>query len=213
MGGVRVLAWALVFWLASPALAGCRPLPVAGGGPEREQERSAAPVPAGHGGTFLDRGECSARGRTGVREVPCGSARAVARVLTRRPDGPADAGPRCPARTDFVLRVSARLPDRDENGDGSVAQGYACMRRLTGPHPGDPGGGGGPRTLVGDCVTVQQHLRGGRSRVVETACEGPGPEPRYRVTAAVRDGSACPPATALRVRLGGGTPVGCARRL
>lgn len=168
------------------------------------------PEPAastGYGEVFLGAGDCGTRGRE-VREVPCGSERAAARVLARYA-GPAAGGPVCPTATDFVLHVSERRPAADEDGDGAVPQGYACMRNLQPPHPGDPGGGGGPHTLVGDCLSA---TRAGRVR--ETACEGPGePRPRYRVTAAVERRAQCPASTALYVALAGDGRVGCARRL
>jgi hypothetical protein len=83
------------------------------------------------------------------------------------------------------------------------------MRNLESPHPGDPGGGGGPRTIVGDCVYGT-----GKGEVRETACDGSGEHaPQYEVTSAVARRAQCPPSTALYVQLGGTTPVGCARRL
>ncbi|MET7680034.1 hypothetical protein [Streptomyces sp. NPDC005423] len=160
----------------------------------------------GYGAEFLGIGECGSFGTTSFTEVPCVSERAAARVVARH-DGRAGAGPACPPTTDFVLRVSAQRSAANPDGGGAVRQGYACMRNLEPPHPGDPGGGGGPRTIVGDCV----HRSGG-GRVRETACDGSArPEPRYRVVRAVARRSDCPAATALYVQLGGGRPVGCAQ--
>src|SRR5690606_28988435 len=114
-----------------------------------------------------------------------------------------------PDTTDFVLHISEQRPSSDEDGDGAVRRGYACMRNLQPPHPGDPGGGGGPRTIVGDCV---YRLDDGKVR--ETACDGDGGHaPEFKVTKAVDDRSECPASTALYVRLGGERPVGCARAL
>jgi hypothetical protein len=80
------------------------------------------------------------------------------------------------------------------------------MRKLQPPHPGDPGGGGGPRTIVGDCV-----YGAGRGEVRETACDGNGRhDPEYRVTAAVARKAQCATSTELYVQLGGARPVGCA---
>ncbi|OKI04571.1 hypothetical protein A6A06_07290 [Streptomyces sp. CB02923] len=182
------------------------------------QRENSGPAPDGNEGaataspsvvaTFLARGTCSTRGRTVFHQVSCRSEKAAALVLSRY-DGPQALGPLCPERTDFVLHISEHRPDSDENGDGSVPQGYACMRNLEAPHPGDPGGGGGPRTIVGDCV---RPLRQGE--VKETACDGTGAQaPRFKVTAAARSRAACPADTDLYVQLGGGAPVGCARRL
>lgn len=184
-------------------LAGCRQAPpdAAGG-----TAAVASPVrPTGYGAVFLGVGECSSFGRTSFTEVSCASERAAARVMARH-DGTARDGPLCPPTTDFVLHISEQWPAADEDGDGMVPRGYACMRHLQPPHPGDPGGGGGPRTVVGDCVYA---LDSGRVR--ETACDGSGPrEPEFKVTKAVDARSKCPASTALYVRLGGAAPVGCA---
>lgn len=184
-------------------LAGCRDAPPDGAG---GTAAVASPVrPSGYGAVFLDVGECSSFGRTSFTEVSCAGERAAARV-TARHDGTASDGPPCPPATDFVLHISEQRPAADEDGDGTVPRGYACMRNLQPPHPGDPGGGGGPRTVVGDCVYA---LDGGRVR--ETACDGSGPEePEFEVTKAVDARSDCPASTALYVRLGGTAPVGCA---
>ncbi|WP_338696721.1 hypothetical protein V2W30_14415 [Streptomyces sp. Q6] len=164
--------------------------------------------PSGYGAVFLAVDECSSRGRTSFNEVPCSSERAVAKVVARYEGLPSN-GPACPGTTDFVLHISENRPSSDENGDGAVAQGYACMRNLEAPHPGDAGGGGGPRTIVGDCV-----YSAGQGQVRETECDGSGERaPQYRVTKAVGTRSACPPSTSLYVTLGGAEPVGCAVRI
>ncbi len=170
---------------------------------------SPAPTrPSGYGAVFLAVGECSSFGTTSFTEVPCTGERAAARVVARH-DGTVRDGPRCPEATDFVLHISEQRPASDEDGDGAVPQGYACMRNLQPPHPGDPGGGGGPRTIVGDCV-----YGSGDGQVRETACDGTGRrEPQFKVVRAVAERAECPGPTALYVRLGGKRPVGCARPL
>ena len=170
---------------------------------------SPAPTrPSGYGAVFLAVGECSSFGTTSFTEVPCTGERAAARVVARH-DGIVRDGPRCPEATDFVLHISEQRPASDEDGDGAVPQGYACMRNLQPPHPGDPGGGGGPRTIVGDCV-----YGSGDGQVRETACDGTGRrEPQFKVVRAVAERAECPGPTALYVRLGGKRPVGCARPL
>jgi hypothetical protein len=170
--------------------------------------RATSTQPSGHGAVFLAVDECSSFGTTSFTEVPCASERAAARVVARH-DGRVGDGPLCPGTTDFVLHISDEAPASDEDGDGTVPQGYACMRNLSPPHPGDPGGGGGPRTIVGDCV-----YSSGDGQVRETSCTGKGKrEPEYEVTRAVGKRTECPPSTALYVQLGGPDPVGCARPL
>ena len=166
------------------------------------------------GPSFLERGECGTRTSSddgaahGVSEVPCTSERAYSKVVARH-EGRQGASPRCPARTDFVLHLSEQRPDVDEDGDGAVSSGYACMRKLSGPHPGDPGGGGGPNTITGDCVYTTRERE-----VKETACDGSGEyRPEYRVFRTAAERSGCPEGTSLYVQLGGAKPVGCARQL
>lgn len=169
---------------------------------------SSAGRPSGFGAVFLAVDECSSFGKSTFTEVPCTGERAAARVVARH-DGTTADGPPCPATTDFVLHISEQSQISDEDGDGAVPQGYACMRNLEPPHPGDPGGGGGPRTIVGDCV-----YGSGSGQVRETACDGKGArKPQFKVVKAVAERSLCPLSTALYVQLGGARPVGCARPL
>ncbi|MGW7076405.1 hypothetical protein [Streptomyces sp. NPDC054866] len=177
-------------------------------GSESSDRRPSSSASSGHGAVFLAVDECSSRGRETFTEVPCTSERAAARVIARY-DGKVTEGPACPARTDFVLHISENRPAVDEDGNGEVPRGYACMRNLEEPHPGDPGGGGGPRTVVGDCV-----YSAGEGEVRETACDGSGAKaPEYRVTVAVPERALCPAATQLYVSLGGAKSVGCAVRV
>ncbi|MEU3659748.1 hypothetical protein AB0E77_08275 [Streptomyces sp. NPDC032940] len=202
--------------LLAGVLAGCQ-APASGGSdpggtggrPGDRTPAAAVSRPSGYGAVFLAVDECSSSGTASFTEVPCASGRAAARVVARH-DGKASSGPPCPATTDFVLHISEQRPSADEDGDGVVTQGYACMRSLRPPHPGDPGGGGGPRTIVGDCVHDA-----GEGRVRETACDGEGErKPRYKVVEAVTRRAQCPAGTALFVRLGDDDrPVGCARPL
>jgi predicted small secreted protein len=174
---------------------------------ESRLSNEVAPTrPSGYGTVFLSVDECSSFGKTSFTEVPCTSERAAARVVARF-DGTVGDGPLCPGTTDFVLHISEQSPSSDEDGDGAVPRGYACMRNLTPPHPGDPGGGGGPRTIVGDCV-----YSSGDGQVRETTCDGEGgKKPEYEVTKAVTSRAKCPVSTALYVQLRGEKPVGCAR--
>lgn len=171
-------------------------------GPAPASPAPASPGPSPYGVVFLGPGDCSSRGPE-IREVFCRSEKAAATVLARHLGTPAT-GPPCPDATDFVLHVS-------ETGTGArsrLTTGYACMRNLEPPHPGAPGQGGGPLTVVGDCVTASR-----AGEVTETACADTGGRaPRYRVESAVRRRAQCPGTTDLFVALGGDRPVGCARR-
>ncbi|MCX4823245.1 hypothetical protein OG883_25835 [Streptomyces sp. NBC_01142] len=202
MGAVSALVLVLAVVLAVALTAGCQQATGHVGAGSSIQ--SVTPAATGYGLVFLGPGDCGSRGSE-FREVPCTSEKAAARVIARY-DGRRAAGPECPAATDFVLHVSENRPAADENGDGKVGQGYACMRNLEPPHPGDPGG---PYTVVGDCV-----YEAGQGQVKETACDGSGArDPQFTVASAVRGRTQCPSSTALYVQLGGERPVGCARRV
>lgn len=193
------------------ALTGCQSSSGSSGSSSSGDRLGQEPSPSrtsGYGAEFLGVDECSSFGTTRFTEVPCTSEKAAARVIARH-DGKVGEGPQCPATTDFVLHISEQKPASDEDGDGAVPQGYACMRNLEVPHPGDPGGGGGPRTIVGDCVYST-----GQGEVRETACDGKAKKkPQFKVVSAVKSRAKCPGSTALYVQLGGTRPVGCARTL
>lgn len=209
----RAVAVAMAAVVATAALGGCQRWSGAdgsgsgsGSGGEEPAAAATSTRSSGFGAEFLGVDECSSFGATSSTEAPCTSERAAARVVARYEGGVSE-GPVCPASTDFVLHISESRPSYDEDGDDTVPQGYACMRKLAPPHPGDPGGGGGPRTIVGDCVYGT-----GEGEVRETSCDGKGKnEPEYEVTSAVGTRDECPPSTALYVQLGGDDPVGCAR--
>lgn len=188
------------------ALAACHPTVRAGADdtvPGRRDE--AVPVRSPRQVTFLAPDTCVGPGPS-FEAVECGEDRARARVLARW-NGPRETGPRCPGRADFVLHLSEVAAGTSE--ENSRPEGYACMRNLRPPHPGDPGRGGGPLTVTGDCVYT-----GAPGVVKETACDGSQPHaPEYEVTDEVAARADCPDGTELYVDVGGGTPVGCARRL
>ncbi|MGX1882623.1 hypothetical protein [Streptomyces sp. NPDC055287] len=205
----RAVACALLLVATgAAALTGCQKTPDGTGeGQGSGSSLTGAVTPSGYGATFLGIDECSSRGRD-FREVSCASEKATARVLARHA-GQMAGGPVCPPPTDFVLHISESRPAFDEDGDGTVPRGFACMRNLEQPHPGDPGKGGGPRTVVGDCVHTAR-----KGQVEETPCDGSGEAaPEFEVAASVERRAQCPPATALYVQLGGEKPVGCARRV
>ncbi|MEU4210531.1 hypothetical protein AB0F13_11160 [Streptomyces sp. NPDC026206] len=199
--------FALAVLYGSCALTGCQVPARAGAESVAPGEEAAmSPTWPGRGATFLGRGSCAGRGGPDFGEVDCASEQATASVLARY-YGPRSGGPRCPGTTDFVLHITAVNTGTSESA--SAPEGYACMRNLRPPHPGDPGRGGGPLTVTGDCVYTER-----RGVVKETACEGSrGRAPEFRVEETAGTREDCPPDTDLYVQVGGGAPVGCARRL
>jgi hypothetical protein len=98
-------------------------------------------------------------------------------VGTKRPT---DDG--CPDDTDAALLIRTIA--------GSAGQ-VVCVRFLTGPHPGDPGGGGG-KVVVGDCVVVgsSEGARPRNDRVYEAPCAEDGWFGQVAATAP--DAAGCP---------------------
>ncbi|WP_051367809.1 hypothetical protein [Hamadaea tsunoensis] len=122
--------------------------------------------------------------------VPCSDPNAVTRIVaigaafdpvTDRGSG--DTG--CPDDTDVAYRQTDMFP---------LGAHYACGRNLKDPHPGDPGGGGGPKTIVGDCVVVIGMLDNG---LEEVACRPAGWF--ARVVGLATTAANCPTATISRL--------------
>ncbi|MGW2182988.1 hypothetical protein ACWCXX_33995 [Streptomyces sp. NPDC001732] len=138
---------------------------------------TSSPTPSvnpSYGEQYLAEGECAAPepGKKDVyREVPCKDPKAVAKVDTRALIGISEpfSATSCPDHSDFAINVPVSLALL-ENTPVS-GEGYACMRNLKAPHPGDAGGGGGPRIEVGDCV--HSTAKAGDS-VWEVACRTKG---------------------------------------
>lgn len=92
----------------------------------------------------------------------CGASDALSKIealgakVAAGAERPADDG--CPDNTDEAYRVEG-------------AAQILCARLLKGPHPGDPGGGGG-NVVTGDCVIVlsTNSQRGANDQVAEDAC-------------------------------------------
>ncbi|MFF4095177.1 hypothetical protein ACFYYY_15290 [Streptomyces sp. NPDC001834] len=122
---------------------------------------SPSPTPSvnpSYGALYLDDDECAApesgqgKESQAYREVPCGAPEATAQVTLRLESGSATPFSEtvCAPNTDFVIDVPVSLAAWEHTQP--TGEGYACMRNLKPPHPGDPGGGGGPRIEIGDCV-------------------------------------------------------------
>ena len=175
--------------------------PVAGGRPVAVGVRGGVPrrgrVQLARGATRSPRCRAAASGRWR------GSPRAT---TARRRTG------RCARRrTDFVLHLSEDRPPpvgSDGTAAGEIPQGYACMRNLEPPHPGDPGAAAGPARSSGTACTRRAAARSARPPATAPARRSP----EYRVAAGGE--STAPSALRSRpcyVTLGGSEPVGCAR--
>ncbi|MFF2406789.1 hypothetical protein [Streptomyces sp. NPDC058092] len=153
---------------------------------------TASPTPSvnpSYGTEYLAENECAepVRGRPeAYREVPCKDPEAVAEVTDRADIGISEpfSATVCSQHTDFAINVPVSLALLE--GTPVTGEGYACMRNLKPPHPGDPGGGGGPRIEVGDCV------RGGSKTgdaVGEVACRTKGRKggATYKITKILED--------------------------
>lgn len=120
----------------------------------------------------------------GYRAVDCVDPGAVATVTDRLPISSFDVdAPRCPSGTDIVLDLTRVR----EGVDTGIPTGTACLRNLTGPHPGDPGQGGG-QLVEGDCITLP-----GKSyqHISEVPCATGG----AKVLVLLPTGSHCPAGT------------------
>lgn len=122
--------------------------------------------------------------------VPCSDPSAIAKIVaigaafdTVTDRGTGDTG--CPDDTDVAYRQTDMFP---------LGAHYACARNLKEPHPGDPGGGGGPKTIVGDCVVVIGMLDNG---LEEVACQPAGWF--ARVVGLATTATACPAGTISRL--------------
>ncbi len=109
---------------------------------------------------------------TSFTEVPCTSEQAAARVVARF-DGRVTRRARRARRPPTSCCTSASSgppPTRTATGRSRRATPVCAISRP--PHPGDPGGGGGPRTIVGDCVYSAGRGRGARDGVRRERASG-----------------------------------------
>lgn len=183
---------------------------------------TTAPAPAVSpplGNTSFARGSCVAddplasEDTAFLAEVSCTDPGAFAKVVEREAFGVTKAS-NCPKEAENADRLIqlSRLGTGKDAGKPQYAP--VCLRNLTAPHPGDPGRGGGPNIIKGDCLVEKKSFRlplngpGSGTSTVETACDGTGADaPDYRViamgtTTIVRGGKniPCPPATQVEFR-------------
>jgi hypothetical protein len=161
-------------------------------------QRTRTPSPADDG---LNVADCLAQPESAStggswREVACDDPVAIASAtaVESLPGGVAGAmaEPECPAGTDYALRATDFRPvGRD------VSWSFVCARNLEPPHPGDPGGGGGPDIVAGDCVHTTANL----GTVKEARCDGKGKlKPTHKVTMVAT--AICPPGNDVSVKVG-----------
>ncbi|MFF9566975.1 hypothetical protein [Streptomyces sp. NPDC014685] len=154
---------------------------------------TAPPTPSvnpSYGEQFLAEGECAApepNKKDIYREVPCKDPEAVAKVGVRALIGNATpfSATSCPDNSDFVIDAPLSLAILENLPP--TGEGYACMRNLKPPHPGDTGGGGGPKIEVGDCV--HSTSRSG-DFTAEVACRTKGEKngATHKITKVIEDG-------------------------
>ncbi|MFJ2900180.1 hypothetical protein ACIO87_35570 [Streptomyces sp. NPDC087218] len=154
---------------------------------------TASPTPSvnpSYGEQFLAEGECAApepNKEDIYREVPCKDPKAVAKVETRTLVGSSEpfSATSCPKHADFAIDVPLSIAILESKP--ATGEGYACMRNLKPPHPGDTGGGGGPSIEVGDCV--HSTPRSG-DFTAEVACRTKGEKngATHKVTKILEDG-------------------------
>lgn len=105
-------------------------------------------------------------------ETACDDPDAIGKVIKRAKEKTTqDTYIECPDATDDVLGISdtsgPELAGLREYVPYATGTGYACVRNLKAPHPGDPGGGG-MKIRVGDCLWTS----GPTDQYRELPCEG-----------------------------------------
>ncbi|HEY3479200.1 MAG TPA: hypothetical protein VGL02_09915 [Streptomyces sp.] len=117
--------------------------------------------------------------------VDCSSPLAVAKVLSREPFDllKITTCPKSSETADKLWQVNRLGTGKDA---GKLEYAALCLRNLSAPHPGDPGQGGGPNIVKGDCLVTHKNVlalsTGSDTSTVETACNSTGYDaPNYKV--------------------------------
>lgn len=171
---------------------------------------------------LMAKGDCygwvtdNAPGR--AEEMACDDSDAVGKVIKRAKEKTTqDTYIDCPDPTDDVLGISdASGPELAGSRDYAqyvTGVGYACVRNLKAPHPGDAGGGG-MEIRVGDCLWTE----GPVDQYEEVPCEGEK-LPDLKIVGDLDLYGNCPRADDIQVSeesfldiAGLGGPTYCARR-
>nr|WP_229698966.1 hypothetical protein [Wenjunlia tyrosinilytica] len=164
------------------------------------------------------KGSCVAEDRSSasedtafLAEVTCKDPEAFAKVVEREAFDVTKVS-RCSkeaGNADKLIQLSRLGKGKDA---GKLQYAPVCLRNLAAPHPGDPGQGGGPNIIKGDCLVERKSYglpgtgTGSGTSSFETACAGTGSEaPDYRVialgtTTVIRGEKSvpCPPATQVK---------------
>lgn len=99
-------------------------------------------------------------------------------------------GAECPGGTDEVIALRTDFAVLSARGETDTPDGIICARNLAGPHPGDPGAGGG-QVARGDCLA---------DTGLETPC-AIGGQASVKVLDLVKRPEDCPSATTAMVPL------------
>ena len=121
-------------------------------------------------------------------QADCGSDAATVEIIEMVDSAGMEPPPVCPAGTDLLVD-GEQGPVVD--GDIAAVRQTWCLRNLDGPHPGDPGMGGG-ELVLDDCFAIDA-----RGAITEAPCEPePGdPTAEHRLVAVADTPDACPAGT------------------
>jgi hypothetical protein len=134
----------------------------------------------------------------GFLQADCDHPDASVEILEMVRDAGAASSPVCPAGTDLL--VDGEQGPVVEGDIAAVPQTW-CLRNLEGPHPGDPGEGGG-ELVPRDCFAVDA-----AGEISEAACDGRGrTTPERRLLAIEETVDDCPAAASDQIELNSHPP-------